>query len=163
MHKFIVIFVTLLISISVQTLAADLEIEEIELRETPQKMYDRLNQSISFPISFKNREQFERAAKEQGYSPDEFEHILQLLARLNLEPSIKSKVGFQDANSLIELLASIAQTPFQQATVAMLKGRYIGRTEQKYQEAIAFYNQALTLINDSVDLESMLLKHTIHE
>lgn len=163
MHKFIVIFVTLLISISVQTLAADLEIEEIELRETPQKMYDRLNQSISFPISFKNREQFERAAKEQGYSPDEFEHILQLLARLNLEPSVKTKVGFQDANSLIELLASIAQTPFEQATVAMLKGRYIGRTEQKYQEAIAFYNQALTLINDSVDLESMLLKHTIHE
>lgn len=163
MHKFIVIFVTLLISISVQTLAADLEIEEIELRETPQKMYDRLNQSISFPISFKNREQFERAAQEQGYSPDEFEHILQLLARLNLEPNVKTKVEFQDANSLIELLTSIAQTPLEQATVAMLKGRYIGRTEQKYQEAIAFYNQALSHINDSVDLGSMLLKHTIHE
>lgn len=163
MHKLIVIFVTLLMSISFQTKAADLEAEEIELRETPQKMYDRLNQSISFPIAFKNREQFERAAQEQGYSSDEFEHILQLLARLNLEPNVKSKVGFQDANSLIELLASIAQSPFEQATVAMLKGRYIGRTEQKYQEAIAFYNEALTRINDSYDVESMLLKHTIHE
>lgn len=163
MHKLIVIFVTLLISISFQTLAVDLEAEEIELRETPQKMYDRLNQSISFPITFKNREQFERAAQEQGYSSDEFEHILQLLARLNLEPNVKTKVGFQDANNLIELLASIAQTPFEQATVAMLKGRYIGRTEQKYQEAIAFYNEALTQISESVDIESMLLKHTIHE
>lgn len=152
MHKLIVIFVTLLISISFQTLAVDLEAEEIELRETPQKMYDRLNQSISFPITFKNREQFERAAQEQGYSSDEFEHILQLLARLNLEPNVKTKVGFQDANNLIELLASIAQTPFEQATVAMLKGRYIGRTEQKYQEAIAFYNEALTQISESVDI-----------
>lgn len=163
MRKFIVIFVTLLMSISFQTKAADLEAEEIELRETPQKMYDRLNQSLSFPIAFKTREQFERAAQEQGYSSDEFEHILQLLARLNMEPNVKSKVGFQDANTLIELLASIAQTPFEQATVAMLKGRYIGRTEQKYQEAIAFYNEALTRINDSYDVESMLLKHTIHE
>ncbi|ESE42953.1 tetratricopeptide repeat protein [Shewanella decolorationis] len=163
MRKLIVIFVTLLMSISFQTRAADLEAEEIELRETPQKMYDRLNQSLSFPIAFKNREQFERAAQEQGYSSEEFEHILQLLARLNMEPNVKSKVGFQDANTLIELLASIAQTPFQQATVAMLKGRYIGRTEQKYQEAIAFYNEALTRINDSYDVESMLLKHTIHE
>ncbi|ASK68539.1 hypothetical protein CF168_06440 [Shewanella bicestrii] len=163
MHKLIVIFVTLLMSISFQTKATDLEAEEIELRETPQKMYDRLNQSISFPIAFKNREQFKRAAQEQGYSSDEFEHILQLLARLNLEPNVKSKVGFQDANSLIELLASIAQSPFEQATVAMLKGRYIGRTEQKYQEAISFYNEALTRINDSYDVESMLLKHTIHE
>lgn len=163
MYKLIVIFVFLLMSSSFPALAVDLEAEEIELRETPQKMYDRLNQSIAFPISFQNREQFKRIAQEQDYSSDEFKHILQLLARLNLEPNVKSKVGFENANNLIELLASIAHTPLEHASVAMLRGRYIGRTEQKYQEAIAFYNQALTQINDSADIESMLLKHTIHE
>ncbi|PIW59103.1 tetratricopeptide repeat protein [Shewanella sp. CG12_big_fil_rev_8_21_14_0_65_47_15] len=163
MHKLIVILVTLLLSVSFSTLGRDLESEEIELRETPQKMYDSLNKSISFPITFKNREQFERAAKEQGYKPDEFEHILQLLARLNMEPNVKSKVGFQDAKTLIELLTSIAQSPYEQAMVSMLRGRYLGRTEQKYQEAITFYNEAITRINDSFDIEAMLLKHTIHE
>lgn len=163
MHKLIVILVALLLSVSFSTLGRDLESEEIELRETPQKMYDSLNKSISFPIAFKNREQFERAAKEQGYKPDEFEHILQLLARLNMEPNVKSKVGFQDAKTLIELLTSIAQSPYEQAMVSMLQGRYLGRTEQKYQEAITFYNEALTRINDSFDIEAMLLKHTIHE
>lgn len=163
MHKLIVILVTLLLSVSFSTLGRDLESEEIELRETPQKMYDTLNKSISFPITFKNREQFERAAKEQGYKPDDFEHILQLLARLNMEPNVKSKVGFQDAKTLIELLTSIAQSPYEQAMVSMLRGRYLGRTEQKYQEAITFYNEAITRINDSFDIEAMLLKHTIHE
>ncbi|EGM70528.1 TPR domain protein [Shewanella sp. HN-41] len=163
MHKLIIILVALLMSASFSTLGRDLESEEIELRETPQKMYDTLNKSISFPIVFKNREQFERAAKEQGYNPDEFQHILQLLARLNMEPNVKSKVGFQDAKTLIELLANIAQSPLEQATVSMLRGRYLGRTEQKYQEAITFYNEALTRINDSFDIEAMLLKHTIQE
>lgn len=163
MHKLIVILVTLLISVSFSTLGRDLESEEIELREKPQKMYDSLNKSVSFPVDVKNRQQFERSAKEQGYNPDEFEHILQLLARLNMEPNIKSKLGFQDANTIIELLTRIAQSPYEQAMVSMLRGRYVGRVEQKYQQAISFYNEALTRINDSFDIEAMLLKHTIHE
>ena len=47
--------------------------------------------------------------------------------------------------------------------VAMLNGRYLGRTEQKYQEAIGLYNEALTRINDSYDIEALILKHNIHE
>lgn len=163
MQKIIVILLTLLMSVSWSAQSRDLESEEIELRETPQNMYDTLHKSLSFPIVFKNREQFERVAQEQGYKPAEFMHLLQLLARLNMEPNVKSKVGVQDANTIIALLASIAESPYEQAFAAMLKGRYIGRTEQKYQEAITLYNEALSRINDSFDIEAMLLKHTIHE
>lgn len=163
MQKIIVILLTLLMSVSWSVQSRDLESEEVELRETPQNMYDTLHKSLSFPIVFKNREQFERVAQEQGYKPAEFMHLLQLLARLNMEPNVKSKVGVQDANAIIALLASIAESPYEQAFVAMLKGRYIGRTEQKYQEAITLYNEALSRINDSFDIEAMLLKHTIHE
>lgn len=163
MQKIIVILLTLLMSVSWSAQSRDLESEEIELRETPQNMYDTLHKSLSFPIVFKNREQFERVAQEQGYKPAEFMHLLQLLARLNMEPNVKSKVGVQDANAIIALLASIAESPYEQAFAAMLKGRYIGRTEQKYQEAITLYNEALSRINDSFDIEAMLLKHTIHE
>lgn len=163
MQKIIVILLTLLMSVSWSVQSRDLESEEVELRETPQNMYDTLHKSLSFPIVFKNREQFEHVAQEQGYKPAEFMHLLQLLARLNMEPNVKSKVGVQDANAIIALLASIAESPYEQAFVAMLKGRYIGRTEQKYQEAITLYNEALSRINDSFDIEAMLLKHTIHE
>ncbi|MCS6121591.1 tetratricopeptide repeat protein [Shewanella baltica] len=163
MQKLTVILFTLLLSLPFSVQSRDLEADEVELRESPQQMYDVLNKSISFPLAFQNRDQFERAAQEQGYSPIEFEQILYLLTRLNMEPNVKTKVGFQDAKSLIELLSTAAQSPYELAMVAMLNGRYLGRTEQKYQEAIGLYNEALTRINDSYDIEALILKHNIHE
>ncbi|QYJ77861.1 tetratricopeptide repeat protein [Shewanella acanthi] len=163
MHKLTVILASWLLIFSVNVLARDLESEEVELREAPQSMYDKISQSVSLPIDFKNREQFEQQAASQGYDNDELEHKLLLLARLTMEPSVKSAQGSLDATQLIELLASIAESPYEKASVAMLRGRNLGRTAQRYQEAIAFYNEALTRINDSYDIESMLLKHTIHE
>ena len=163
MQKLTVILFTLLLSLPFTVQSRDLEADEVELRESPQQMYDALNKTISFPLAFQNRDQFERAAQEQGYNPLEFEQILYLLARLNMEPNVKTKVDFQNAKSLIELLSTAAQSPYELAMVAMLNGRYLGRTEQKYQEAIGLYNEALTRINDSYDIEALILKHNIHE
>lgn len=163
MQKLTVILFTLLLSLPFTVQSRDLEADEVELRESPQQMYDALNKTISFPLAFQNRDQFERSAQEQGYNPLEFEQILYLLARLNMEPNVKTKVDFQNAKSLIELLSTAAQSPYELAMVAMLNGRYLGRTEQKYQEAIGLYNEALTRINDSYDIEALILKHNIHE
>ncbi len=163
MQKFITILIFLSVFYAAVTFAADLESEEIELRETPQQMYDRLNRSLTFPIEFNSREQFILLAQKQGYSGDEFKHMLQLVARLKMEPNVQSDLGFQDVNTVIKLLELIAQSPYEKAMVTMLKGRAIGRNNQNYQEAIGFYNEALNQINDSYDLESILLKHTIHE
>lgn len=163
MQKLTVILFTLLLILPFTVQSRDLEADEVELRESPQQMYDALNQSISFPLSFQNRDQFERAAQERGYSPLEFKQILYLLARLNMEPNVKTKVDFQNAKSLIELLSTAAQSPYELAMVAMLNGRYLGRTEQKYQEAISLYNEALSRVNDSYDIEALILKHNIHE
>ena len=163
MQKLTVILLTLLLSLSFSVQSRDFEADEVELRETPQQMYDVLSQSISFPIIFQNREQFERVAKEQGYSTADFEHILYLLARLNMEHNVKTNGGIKDAKNIIELLTKAAQSPYEQAAVAMLYGRYLGRAEQKYQEAIGQYNQALTRINDSYDVNTLILKHNIYE
>ncbi|MGL4894451.1 MAG: tetratricopeptide repeat protein [Shewanella sp.] len=163
MPTFINIIFILLISISFNTFSRDLITQEIELREATQQFYDTLNASIAFPLDFDNREQFEQLAEAQGYSPTELQQQLQLLARLNLEPGVKSTAGFQQAESLIALLSRIATTPNQLATVDMLRGRYIGRIEQKYQETITVLNNALTRIKDKHDLEAMLLKHNIHD
>ncbi|MGL4613952.1 MAG: tetratricopeptide repeat protein [Shewanella sp.] len=163
MQKFITIIFILLISFSFNTLSRDLISQEIELREATQQFYDTLNASITFSLDFDNPKQFEQLAEAQGYSPTELQQQLQLLARLNLEPGVKSTAGFQQAETLIALLSRIATTPNQLATVEMLRGRYIGRIEQKYQETITVLNKALTHIKDNQDLEAMLLKHTIHD
>ncbi|GIU09748.1 tetratricopeptide repeat protein [Shewanella morhuae] len=163
MQKLTVILLALLLSISFSVQSRDFEADEVEFRETPQQMYDVLSQSISFPILFENREQFEHVAKEQGYSTTDFEHILYLLARLNMEHNVKTNGGIKDAKSIIEWLTKAAQSPYEQAAVAMLQGRYLGRAEQKYQEAIGQYNQALTRINDSYDVNALILKHNIYE
>jgi hypothetical protein len=120
MQKLTVILFTLLLSLPFTVQSRDLEADEVELRESPQQMYDALNKTISFPLAFQNRDQFERAAQEQGYNPLEFEQILYLLARLNMEPNVKTKVDFQNAKSLIELLSTAAQSPYELAMVAML-------------------------------------------
>ncbi|MGL5048720.1 MAG: tetratricopeptide repeat protein [Shewanella sp.] len=163
MQKITVILLTFLLLQPFSVQSRDLEADEVELRESPQQMYDALNKSISFPLTFQNRDQFERAAQEQSYSPAEFEQVLYLLTRLNMDPNVKTKLGIQDVKGLIEQLSTAAQSPYELAMVAMLNGRYLGRTEQKYQEAISLYNEALRRINDSYDIEALILKHNIHE
>ncbi|MBO6226624.1 MAG: hypothetical protein J6N68_03005, partial [Shewanella sp.] len=63
MQKLTVILFTLLLSLPFSVQSRDLEADEVELRESPQQMYDVLNKSISFPLAFQNRDQFERAAQ----------------------------------------------------------------------------------------------------
>lgn len=163
MQKFATILASLLIFICFNVQSRDLIEEEVELREFSQSMYDKLINSVSFPINFNNRSEFDQVAKNQGYSSDEFEHILQLIARLDMEPNIKSAANSPDAQSIINLLERIPQSVNEFTMLAILKGRNRGRIEQKYKQAIDFYNEALTRIHDSYDIEALLLKYTIYE
>ena len=52
MQKLTVILFTLLLSLPFSVQSRDLEADEVELRESPQQMYDVLNKSISFPLAF---------------------------------------------------------------------------------------------------------------
>lgn len=53
MQKLTVILFTLLLSLPFSVQSRDLEADEVELRESPQQMYDVLNKSISFPLRSK--------------------------------------------------------------------------------------------------------------
>lgn len=163
MQKLVTILASILIFICFSAQSSALIEEEVELREFSQSMYDRLINSVSFPITFNNRSEFEQIAKNQGYSSSEFEHLLQLIARLDMEPNIKSAANSPDAKSIISLLERIPQSMNEFTMLAILKGRNRGRIDQEYKQAIEFYNEALTRINDSYDIEALLLKYTIYE
>ncbi len=140
----------------------DILAEEVTIRETPKELYKSLIPSIGFPLEFNNRDEFNRVANKLSYPNVELQHKLYLLARLSLKITMKDTAK-QDAWHLIEQLKSIAVTPYDFAMVNMLEGRYIGRVENKYEEAIRLYNKALAQVQEYHDLKSILLKHTIHE
>ncbi|NMH64636.1 tetratricopeptide repeat protein [Shewanella salipaludis] len=163
MHPISIIMFALLLLFSKAGLSQDFESEEIQLRESPQVFYDKLYRVVGFPVRFSNRAEFEQTAQELGYSPAALLHNLQQLARLNLESGVAGANKYDDAHSLITQLGAIAQTDYEHAMVAMLNGRYLGRTRQDYQQAITRYNRALALLENTQGIEVKLLKYTIQE
>ncbi|WP_164839149.1 tetratricopeptide repeat protein [Shewanella livingstonensis] len=119
--------------------------------------------TTEFPLQFSNNVEFEQAAGELGYPPNELHRDLELLARLNLEAKLTSQTKYQDAKLLITQLNAIASTTLEQAVVIMLKARIKGRQHQEYNQVIVEYNDALNMVNTDVSLEGTLFKATLHE
>ena len=155
--------IILALFLSTPVSSQDIISEEVVLRETPRKLYNQLIPSIGYPLAFNSRDEFNRVADKLSYPNSELQHKLYLLARLNMKSNIKDENKDEVARKLIEQLEAIAVTPYDFAIVNMLKGRYIGRVENNYEEAINLYNQALSQIQEYHELNSILLKHTIHE
>ncbi|MBB1439597.1 tetratricopeptide repeat protein, partial [Shewanella sp. SG41-4] len=132
-------------------------------KENPQKLYTKLIRATEFPLQFSNNAEFEQAANELSYPPNELHRDLELLARLNLEAKLTSPTKYEDAELLITQLDAIASTTLEQAVVIMLKARIKGRQNQEYNQVIVEYNDVLNMVNTDVSLESTLLKSTLHE
>ncbi len=157
----LVILCSILLSSMVS--ARDIEQQEILFKENPQKLYTKLMRATEFPLQFSNNMEFEQAANELSYPPNELHRDLELLARLNLEAKLTSPTKYQDAELLITQLDAIASTTLEQAVVIMLKARIKGRQNQEYNQVIVEYNDALNMVNTDVSLESTLFKSTLHE
>ncbi|MFT6977833.1 MAG: hypothetical protein ACJAZA_001552, partial [Shewanella psychromarinicola] len=103
--------------------ARDIEQQEILFKENPQKLYTKLMIATEFPLKFSNKAEFEQAADELSYQPNELHRDLELLARLNLEAKLNSPTKYQDAELLITQLDAIASTTLEKALIVMLKAR----------------------------------------
>ncbi|WP_076412644.1 hypothetical protein [Shewanella sp. UCD-KL12] len=135
---------------------------EIKIKETPILVFNELQDAISLPVSANSLDEFEAIASEQGYLADELKQKLQTLTRLYLNPSIKHKDKYNKAESLMALLESISINAYDTGYLQMLKGRYIARSQNKYQQALPHYIQALNLIENEKGLKSQLLKQLSH-
>ncbi|MGX9463225.1 tetratricopeptide repeat protein [Shewanella sp. A14] len=160
-HFSLLILCTILFSSMVS--ARDVEQQEILFKENPQNLYTTLIRATEFPLQFSNKTEFEQAANELSYQPNELHRDLELLARLNLEAKLKSPTKFQDAELLIKQLDTIATTTLEQAIVIMLKARLKGRQNQEYKQVIIQYNDVLNKISTDMSLESTLLKASLHD
>tara|TARA_R110000851_G_scaffold44082_1_gene108531 strand:+ start:12161 stop:14317 length:2157 start_codon:yes stop_codon:yes gene_type:complete len=143
--------------------ARDIEQQEILFKENPQKLYTKLIRATEFPLKFSNKAEFEQAAGELSYQPNELHRDLELLARLNLEAKLNSPTKYQDAELLITQLDAIASTTLEKALMVMLKARIKGRKNQEYNQVLVEYNDALNMVNTDVSLESTLFKLTLHD
>lgn len=151
------------ISVTVQAIDHNREIQEVNFREQPEQLYQELYKATEFPLAFDGPEEFNRVALDLGFSPEELHRDLEILARLNLESNVTSDTKIPDVNLLITQLTSIASTPLEDSVVLMLKARLVARDKQDYQGAVALYNQALSKIIDEQDVAAILFKYTLHE
>ncbi|UAL42538.1 tetratricopeptide repeat protein [Shewanella inventionis] len=157
----LVLFISLFLS-SVAD-AKDLEQQEIEFKENPNKLLIKLSKSTEFPLQFTNKEEFSKIANDLGYEPIELQRDLEVLARVNLETNLSSPTKYDDAKLLIGQLDAIASNAFDEAMVIMLKARLRARENKEYQPIIVQYMDALNKINTDMSLQATLFKYIIHE
>ncbi|MEI6859357.1 MAG: tetratricopeptide repeat protein [Shewanella sp.] len=144
------------------TYAQDHVAIEIKLKESPIELLHELQASITLPISATSVSAFEQVASEQGYQVDELKHKLQLLTRLYLSAYVKEKDKYRKAEALLSLLKIIGTTAYDESYLQMLNGRYIARKQHDYQQALPYYNRALSLLKSEQDVQAQLLKQLSH-
>ncbi|MGL4475219.1 MAG: hypothetical protein ACRCT7_12335 [Shewanella sp.] len=135
--------------------------DEIAVRETPQALYDNLNlqlNSDSKPLSLTRL-----SHRSWGLNQDALFRQYYLFIRLSMEPGVTVPSSHPDNSKLIEMLASFAKTPYQQAVIEVLKGRIIGKEQYNYPQVETHYQAALALIKENTSQEARLLRFTIHD
>lgn len=157
----LVLFLSLFICSAVA--AKDLEQQEIEFKENPNKLLIKLSKSTEFPLQFTSKDQFTQIARELGYEPIELQRDLEVLARVNLETNLSSPTKYDDAKLLIEQLDLISSTAFDEAMVIMLKARLRARENKEYQPIVVQYMDALNKVNTDMSLQATLFKYILHE
>lgn len=162
MRFYSISIVFLLFIATPSTYAQDYTSLEIKIKEAPVQLLQELKNSITLPISAQNIADFDNIAKEQGYRADELKHKLQTLTRLYLNPSVKEAEKYRKTEALIALLGVIGTTTYDDSYLQMLTGRFIARSQHDYKQALPYYNQSLSLIENEQDLQSQLLKQLSH-
>ncbi|MBB1269871.1 lipopolysaccharide assembly protein LapB [Shewanella sp. SR44-3] len=160
---FIMLALLALFSSPVFALIQNNEELEINFREQPNQLYQELYKASGSPLVFNGPMEFKVLADELGFEPAQLHRTLEVLARLNLERSLKSNTKIADATLLITQLESIASTPLEESVVLMLKARLMARDKQDFTNSVNIYNQALAKIADEQDMASILFKYTLHE
>lgn len=164
MRLILLAFSLLFLCLSHFALARDLKSEEVELRESPQQIFDRVNASLPLPPSvLETRAAFSAYAKEQGLSVEELAELLALIARANLQPNVENANKAHDLELIVSSLEKSAATPYEKAMALMLRGRMLGRLELKFEEAAGYFIQALTQDQESQSLASQVLRLNLHE
>ena len=136
---------------------------EVNFREQPHQLYLELNKTTAAPLVFNGRAEFEALAKDLSFEANQLHRSIEILARLNLESSVKSDTKFDDVSLLVTQLESIATTPLEESVVLMLKARLIAKEKHEFTQAVNLYNQALARISDEQDIAAILFKYTLHE
>ncbi|MCL2918244.1 tetratricopeptide repeat protein [Shewanella litorisediminis] len=164
MRFILLVFSLLILFLSHFAFARDLKSEEVELRESPQQVFDRVNASLPLPPSpLETRSAFSAYAREQGLSVEELAELLALIARANLQPNVENANKAQDLELIVSSLEKSAATPYEKAMALMLRGRMLGRLELKFEEAAGYFIQALTQDQESQSLASQVLRLNLHE
>ncbi|GIU51326.1 hypothetical protein TUM4438_40550 [Shewanella sairae] len=143
--------------------AADEVLIEIQLRESPQTLAQTLANELPALPSFKTAAEFYGFADKHRLSAVELKRNIQLTARLKMEIYNKEGARYLQADKLITILENISDTPFDNSYMLMLKGRYLGRSQQDYAGAIKYYLQAIPLIEKSKSNTELLLLYTMQE
>ncbi|MFQ6371223.1 tetratricopeptide repeat protein [Shewanella sp. YIC-542] len=136
---------------------------EIALQETPQALYDKLSREFPKGSQINSREQLQQLARGLMLQPEQLLDNMLLLVRLNLHIQLKKSHKEQDARQLLDQLQHVVQGNYERAAWLNLEGRYQGRFKQNYRATIELNNQALTLLADTSDRRSLLLKFVIYE
>ncbi|MCW3174331.1 tetratricopeptide repeat protein [Shewanella subflava] len=163
MRHFIVSCLLFLLLTPIGANADELEEQEIRFRESPQTVFQQLNENIQFPLSFSNSVEFDQIANKLNMAPELLVQKMILLARLNLESNVNSATKYDDAQTLINQIEMVLNRPLDQAVLIMLKARLKARKSQDYMFAIDQYNEALNKVSSDLSEEAILFKFTLHE
>ncbi|MBR9726776.1 tetratricopeptide repeat protein [Shewanella intestini] len=163
MRVFLCCFILLSIAFSATSVAVDLQQREITFREHPQALYDTLLNNTRYPLVINNIDDFKQAAKQINTSEEALKQDLISLARLTLEANVTHPEKYQQAQTLITQLQSIAVTNVDNAMIIMLNARYNARKNQQYKQAIIDFNTALKRISAETLTQAVLLKFILHE
>lgn len=158
------VFFVLILVFSPLGLAKDPKFEEVELRESPQQLLNRVSASVTLPNApLSNREQLSVFAREQGLSSQELIELLTLIARANLQPNVTNDNKRSELDTIVKSLENNAVEPYQKAMALMLKGRTMARLDQRFEDAANYFIQSLTVDQESQSLASQLLRLNLHE
>ncbi|MCK8045615.1 tetratricopeptide repeat protein [Shewanella sp. 1CM18E] len=166
MHIFITLLSVLflsLISCTANAAPDDEVLTEVQFRENPKVLARSINNEIPSLPRFTSLNQFTEFSKRHLLSAPELMRNLQLSARLKMDLYDKSKDRYIVANGLIEQLEQISISDFDKSYLLMLKGRYVGRSQQDFSSAIDYYQQAISLIEQSNKSPDRVLLYTLHE
>ncbi|MDR8522988.1 tetratricopeptide repeat protein [Shewanella fidelis] len=166
MHIFITLLFSLTLSLISNTVSAstnDDVLAEIQFRENPKVLAQNIENTIPSLPGFTDLAQFNAFAKRHLLSAAELQRNIQLAARLKMDLSDKSKDRYLVANNLIQQLEHISHSDFDKSYLLMLKGRYVGRSQQDFKQAIEYYQQAIPLVELSSKSADQVLLYTLYE
>lgn len=163
LFHFIIIISSLMISTSALATSRDPIQTEREFRELPAQLQQSVVQKTANIPNFNNQTEFNAFLKQERLSAEEVKGELQLLARLSLSLSSTNPDRYLIAQKTIDQLEVIATSSLDKSYIAMLNGRYAGKSVQDFQSAIRYYQQAVEALPATQSPQRQVLLFTLYE